>query len=144
MILSDGTTVEMRLTQAGVWEIQDNLISLREALGDDASRFTDPNALSTLPAAQTRVAMAATQKLTLAYVLVCARSWSREEPITSEAILDLDVQDFNLLASEALRLYRVAQEPTVPLGDSTSTSANSAGSSRAVTRPSTAKSARKS
>ncbi len=137
LTLSDGTQVEMRLSQAGIWEIQDHLITLREALGDDPAKYADPEALASLPAAQTRVAMAATQQLTLAYITVCARSWTRDEPITPEAILDLDVQDFNILASEALKLYRDAQEPAVPLGASIKTSVNSGGSSPGHTRPST-------
>jgi hypothetical protein len=128
LTLSDGTTVEMRLGQGGVWEIQEELLKLRGTLVEDAGiapeDLANPEMINKLTSKQSLRTIRATQQLTQVYALSAVKKWSREEPFDKAALRDLEPPDFNLIANKAMELYQVVTGG-LPLDSSTESSPNS-------------------
>lgn len=129
--LSDRTAT-LRVRQRGVVLLQTELLALRATLADLGLNPEEAAKLNPLdPALDPHHAVALSSQLahlSTAYALAFVESWTADEPVTEDALLDLDVMDYNTLVRESIDLFKEVfgqRDPLGPLPTSETNSANS-------------------
>ena len=109
--LSDGQEVTIRFTGRTAFKVEDSVLDLRGKMV--AGGISDLNLdVTQLTQDQLETMTPLARDTTMIYLLAGIKSLD-DAPVTEDALLDLDITDFNLLVAEAQAEYQESRSPLV-------------------------------